>query len=395
MKICLIHNAYYRHSGEETVVENTRRLLEERGHLVTTYFKSSEEIPDMYFGRTRAFFSGIYSFSSKKAMRRLLAEYKPDIVHVHNVFPLISPSVLGECRKAGVPIVMTVHNYRLVCPNGLHMVRSQICEKCSGGREWWCVLRNCERNLFKSLGYALRNYIARTLRLFHDNVTMYICLTEFQKRKLIVAGLPEDRIAVIPNMCSIQTKESSSEGDYVGYVGRLSPEKGIDVLLQCAQILQSVRFRVAGEYVRGPDISRGAPSNIEFCGFLQGDDLNMFRRQMRIAVMPSLWYETFGLILAEASLYGKPVVASRLGAMAEIVDDGKTGLLFDSGNAEDLARKIRTLWDDPELCRQMGQAGKEKALREYSPEKYYDRLMAVYEKAIKLDSPHRDEHPFH
>ena len=111
--------------------------------------------------------------------------------------------------------------------------------------------------------------------------------------------------------------------------------------------------------------------------------------------MPSLCYETFGLILAEASLYGKPVVASRLGAMAEIVDDGKTGLLFDSGNAEDLARKIRTLWDDPELCRQMGQAGKEKALREYSPEKYYDRLMAVYEKAIKLDSPHRDEHPFH
>ena len=384
MRICMVHNCYGTTSGEEIVVNATIALLRQKQHEVVPFIRNSEQIPDMRLGNIRAFFSGIYSFSSKKAMRRLLAEHKPDIVHVHNVFPLISPSVLGECRKAGVPVVMTVHNYRLVCPNGLHMVRGQICEKCCGGREWWCVLRNCERNLFKSLGYALRNYVARTQRLFHDNVTMYTCLTEFQKRKLIVAGLPEDRIAVIPNMCSIQTKESSSEGDYVGYVGRLSPEKGIDVLIKCAQILQSVRFRVAGEFVRGPDIGRDTPSNIEFCGFLQGDDLNMFRRQMRVAVMPSLWYETFGLILAEASLYGKPVVASRLGAMAEIVDDGKTGLLFDSGNAEDLARKIRTLWDDPELCRQMGQAGKEKALREYSPEKYYDRLMAVYAKAIKL-----------
>jgi glycosyltransferase involved in cell wall biosynthesis len=383
LKVLLVHNSYGRFSGEESVVDAQVRLLEDRGHEVLRFDRSSAELHS-FPAVCKAFFTGIYNPVAAWRMRKTLRDIRPDIVHIHNLFPLISPAILPECRKARIPIVMTVHNYRLVCPSGLHLANGKVCEKCSGGREWWCVLRNCERNSFRSLGYALRNYFARITRLFLRNVTMYACLTEFQKRRLIVAGFPETRIAVVPNMCSLKAKDFPSEGSYVAFVGRLSPEKGVEVFLKSAKMLESIRFSVAGKRRDGYDIGRDAPSNVQLFGFLQGDALDTFRRQMRLLVMPSLWFETFGLILAEAGLYGKPVVASRLGAMAEIVEDGKTGLLFEPGNAEDLARKIKTLWDDPGLCRRMGEAGREKAQREYSPEKYYERLIVVYEKAIQL-----------
>lgn len=379
MRVLLVHNSYGKFSGEESVVAEQAQLLEANGHEVLRFERSSAEIHN-FRDKIRAFFAGIYNPASARKMRGIMRERRPDIVHIHNLFPFISPSILAECRKAGIPVVITVHNYRLVCPNGLHMSHGQICEKCSGGKEWWCVLRNCEGSFFKSFGYALRNYIARTLRLFHDNVTIYACLTEFQRQKLIDAGFQGSRIVVIPNMCNVRGSEPSTNGEYVGFVGRISPEKGIDVLLRCAEMLKHIPFKVAGDLESG--ICKSAPPNVEFCGFLQGDDLDMFRQRMRIAAMPSIWYETFGLVLAEAASYGKPVIVSRLGAMAEIVEDGKTGLHFEPGNSEDLAQKIQYLWDNPDICKEIGHAGRAKVLREYSSKKYYQRLMNVYNKAL-------------
>ncbi|MFC1603518.1 glycosyltransferase family 4 protein [Planctomycetota bacterium] len=382
MKILVVHNEYGKFSGEEAVVYNLCHLLEEQGHTVVKFFRSSEEIPGMYFGRTRAFFSGIYSFSAKKTMRKLLAEHKPDIVHIHNVFPLISPSVLGECRNAGVPIVMTVHNYRLVCPNGLFMVDGRICERCRGGREYWCFLRNCEGRVFKSLGYALRNYVARKRRFFLDNVNMYACLTEFQKQKLIAEGFPSDRIIVVPNLVDRNGCDPSGEqGKYIGYVGRISHEKGIQTLMKSAGNCCEIQFKIAGSYYRMPHLPREAPENFELRGHLSGEELDAFYNQSRIIVLSSICYEGFPTVLIEAMLHGKPVICSRIGGLSEIVEDGVTGLLFEPGNSQELTEKIRYLWDRPDLCRQMGQAGREIALREYSTEKYYKRLTAVYEQA--------------
>jgi glycosyltransferase involved in cell wall biosynthesis len=385
MKICLVHNAYGKFSGEEAVVEGTCRLLVEHGHELLLFTRSSAEIPKMRFGKIRAFLSGIYSLSSKKAMRRLLAECKPDIVHIHNVFHLISPSVLGECRKAGVPVVMTVHNYRLVCPNGLHMVAGRVCEKCRGGKEYWCVLQNCEGSLFKSLGYALHTYTARKFRLFADNVTMFVPLTEFHRNRLISDGIPPERIIVIPNMVSVEHEAKSHPlGEYVAFVGRVSAEKGVRTLITAVQKCPDIPFRIAGNYERMPHVLKKAPGNCTFVGHLTGTELEEFYNSSRIIVMPSIWFETFGLCLVEAMVRQKPTVSSRIGALAEVVDEGITGLAFEPGNAEELADKICYLWDRPDLCREIGQAGREKALREYSPDKYYKRLMAVYEKAIEL-----------
>jgi len=384
MKICMVHNEYGIFSGEECVVYNICHLLEGRGHTVIKFFRSSTEIPKMRLGKARAFCSGIYSFPSKRAIRKLLSEQKPDIVHIHNLFPFISPSILGECKKAGISVVMTVHNYRLFCPIGLYMINGQICEKCNDG-EYWCVLRNCTGSLPKSIGYALRMFVARKLKLYYKNVAMYAVLTEFQRQQLISKGLSPNRIVVIPNMITIDKRPvQNSTCDFVGFVGRVSPEKGVSTLVEAANQCGDIAFKASGDYNRMPNLPKEASKNFEFCGHLSGNEIRSFYLHSRVFVLPSIWYEGFPNTLLEAMAFAKPVICSRIGGLPEIVDDGITGLLFEPGNADDLAEKIRYLWDNPELRKKMGHAGREKALREYSPEKYYERLMAVYKKAIEL-----------
>ena len=389
MRVCIVHNSYARPSGEEISVQGLRELLEDHGHHVSMFQRSSAEIEHMRFGAVRAFFSGIYSRSSRRAMRRLLREERPDIVHVNNLYPLISPWVLVECRRAGVPVVMSVRNHRLVCPNGLHLSRGEVCERCLGGREYWCVLRNCEGNIFKSAGYALRNAVARMWRLFIDNVTLYAVLSPFQRDRLVAAGFPSERITVIPNMVRRDggtgpVERAGTLGSYIGYAGRVSPEKGIETLVASARQCPDIPFKIAGAVDRMPHLPGEASRNVTFLGHLGGAKLDAFYRDSRAVVLPSKCLEAFGRPLVEAMSHGKPVVASRIGGMPSIVDDGVTGVLAEPGNVSSLAEHLHALWEQPELCRTMGQAGRATALNEYSPTRYYERLMAAYERARAL-----------
>ena len=385
MKALIVHNEYGKLSGEEAVVEAQAKLLKENGLEALRFEMSSANIPKIRLGKVRAFFSGIYSFSSRRQIRKLLAECKLDVVHIHNLFPLISPSILPECKKAGVPAVMTVHNYRLVCPNGLHMANGMVCEKCSGGKEYWCLLKNCESSLFKSIGYALRNYVARRKRFYLNNVTMYVTLTEFQRNRFIQEGFPAERIVVIPNMTNHNGAAVSEKlGNYIGYIGRISPEKGMLTLIEAARACSDIQFKAAGAYDHMPWLPGKAPQNFKFSGHLNREQLENLYTNSRMIVLPSICFEGFPSVLLESMIHSKPVIASRIGGLPEIVEDGVTGLLFEPGNAENLAQKIRYLWDRPELAQKMGWAGREKVLREYSAKKYYSRLMAVYKKAIEL-----------
>ena len=384
MKVCLIHNHYGIHTGEEAVVDTTCDLLENHGHEAIPFFRSSEEIPDMRFGKIRAFFAGIYNPFSKRALRKLIEEQKPDLVHIHNLFPFISPAILPECRKACVPVVMTVHNFRLFCPTGLYMVNGEICRKCDRG-EHWCFFRNCTGSLYKSLGYALRNFIARKCQFYRKNVTMYATLTEFQRQIMIQKNYPASRITVIPNTVRmVNTPPRTSEGEYVACIGRISPEKGLPVLMGAAEKCKNISFKSAGSYDRMPDLPAKAPKNFQFLGNLDIEALKVFYQSARILALPTICYEGFPVVVIEAMLHKLPVIVSRIGGLPEIVDDGKTGLLFNPGNEEELAKKIRYLWERPELCGKVGEAGREKALSEYSPARYYERLMVCYEKAIEF-----------
>ena len=387
MKVLIVHNEYGAYSGEEAAVDALRSVLTERGHEAFLYTRGSREIESMRLGKTRAFLCGIYNPVSRRAMRGAIAEHRPDVIHIHNLFPFISPSILPECRKAGVPVVMTVHNYRLICPSGLHLRNGEACTECRGGREYRCVFRNCESDFFKSLGYALRGLAARLLGLYRRNVSVYVALTNFQKDRLTREGYPSDRIMVIPNIHR-PAGEGAQEmeqgpGMCVGYVGRVSREKGVHVLLKAAGALPDIPFMVAGRRGRMPELVRSAPANVEFLGHLDRDALRAFYRKIRILAAPSICWEAFPLSLPEAMHQGVPVVCSRIGGLPEIVSDGRTGLLFEPGDSDELARKIDFLWGRPDLCKKMGAAGREKALREYAPQAYYEKLKSVYKVAME------------
>jgi glycosyltransferase involved in cell wall biosynthesis len=265
------------------------------------------------------------------------------------------------------------------------MVADQVCEKCRNGREYWCVLNNCEAHLFKSLGYALRNYVARKLRLFKSSVTMYTCMTQFQKQRLVAEGFSERRLAILPNLArSVDGNGADGSGSYVGFIGRISPEKGVETLMQAAEMLPDVRFKAAGAYEAMPYLPKKAAKNFEFLGAISRESTKWFYSQSRLIVVPSIWFEGFPTVIVEAMMHGKPVIASRIGGIPEIVADDMGVLLFEPGKVNDLAKKIRYLWDRPQLCHQIGKNFREKAVQEYSVKKYYGRLMGIYQKAIEL-----------
>jgi glycosyltransferase involved in cell wall biosynthesis len=275
---------------------------------------------------------------------------------------------------------MFVANYRLMCPNGLHMNKGKTCEKCLGGREYNCVLNNCEGNLLKSTGYALRSAVARVAGFYKNNVSAFVCASRFLKGRMTDAGFDPQRMHLIPNVVpQAEAAEHSADdpGSYVGYVGRLSAEKGVHVLLEAARRLPDVRFRLAGRVAEGFALPDPLPANVELAGFLQGEALRDFYLGARMIVSASECFETFGMSVGEAMQQGRAVVVSRIGVFPEFVNEGVTGLLFETGNAQDLSEKVRLLWDQPQRCVEMGRAGREWARREYSPSTYYQRLINV------------------
>jgi glycosyltransferase involved in cell wall biosynthesis len=385
LKIFQVYNEQRsRFGGEPAVVDTTMRVLAQNGHEPRLVMKSSRVLENSVLKRMNAFWSGVYNIRSYYEMRRALAKDRPDIVHVHSVYPMFSPSVLVACRRANVPVVMTVHSHNLTCPTWHHLYKGRVCEDCVGGHEYRCVLKNCRNNILESSAYALRSGVARRFRLFHDNVNVLIVMTPFAKEKLLQAGFREDQVAVVPNPSPARDIDAIPfAGKYVAFAGRVSQEKGVHTLLAAAAQMPDVPFKVAGD---GPVLSEmmaQAPRNAEFLGRLGRDELHELYGGSRIFVVPSVWFEQFPVVVLEAMARGLPVVASRIGGLPEIIEDGITGALFEPGNPESLMQHVRRLWEDPELCQRMGIAGRQKVMREYTEDTYFHNLMAVYQEAIQ------------
>jgi glycosyltransferase involved in cell wall biosynthesis len=382
----IIHNKYGALSGEESMVGRISGLLRDNGHEVDCWLEEGMPSRAGIRIKAQAFTSGIYSFKSAQKVRQRISSFRPDLVQVQNLYPMLSPSILPAIRKMRVPVVMRLANYRLACPSGLFLSHGQVCERCLGGKEYWCVLRNCENSIPRSIGYSLRSFAARALGLYKANVTVFYAQTVFQKVKLVQAGIPAERIDTIPNMVEIpECADVDETGDYVGFAGRLSAEKGINTLWDSAKNCPQIPFRLAGHLRRMPDVEKEKPANVELLGHLDERQIDVFYRGGRMFVLPSKWYEGFPGVIIEAMLRGKPVICSRIGGLPEIVDEGVTGLLFTPGDPADLAAKIEWLWNHPEVCVAMGRAGREKALREYSPVRYYELLMSVYGRALEMN----------
>jgi glycosyltransferase involved in cell wall biosynthesis len=384
MKIIQVENHPRHGGGASNLFKMTVDLLERKGHCAIKLERKSSDINAGLYGKWKAFASGIYSLSTKIAMERMLELERPDIIHVHDLYPQLV-WILPACREAGVPVVMTCHNYRMTCPALFHFHSGAVCEKCLSGREYWCIRNNCRGNFLESTAFALHNVVARKLRLFTDNVTMFIAITDFARDRLRCIGLPTERIAILPNMVNLPgSPVGTSYGGYVSYVGRFSPEKGIEILLAAAKIIGTIPIRLAGDVSTMPELRRQTAENVRFVGHLDGNQLYEFYRTSKIVVLPSTWFEVCPLTALEAMGHGLPVIASRIGSLQHIVEEGVTGLLFDPGDPVDLARKIKMLWDNDDLCGQMGQIARKKAINEYSEESYYTKLMAIYKKAIQI-----------
>ncbi len=375
MKILVAHNAYGRYSGEEAVVDRFVADMAAIGHEVETLFRSSHDAREHLWGQVQGFFAGIYCSEGVLAMREALRSFRPDVVNVHNLYPFLSPAVLQECHKAGVPVVMTVHNYRLVCPTGLLLHNDKPCEQClTRGNEWPCLLHNCERSLPRSLGYAVRNGFARRRRYYRDHVDCYCSLTAFQRDKLVAAGFDKEKIIVIPNYIQISGGSATAQQEgcdrtpYIGYVGRLSREKGYDLLLSVAQRRPQWQFRMAGE-VR--DTLPPLPKNVTLCGKLSPQALDNFYRNACCIALPSRCYEGFPMTLLEAFAAGKPCIAPRHGAFPQLMGEGAEacGLLFAPNDADDLERALAQLMENEAVRQQLGDNARRNVQEHYSRER--------------------------
>jgi len=386
MKVLQLYNQYRSlFGGEETVVRLIARLVEKSGGEARLLMRSSRGLDQSFRGRARAFASGIYNPFAYRDVMDYLTSFRPDIAHVHNLYPLFSPSVLVALRRSGVPVVMTVHNHFHTCPRADHLCKGRICERCVGGREYHCALHNCRDNFIESVGYAARSATARKFRLFVDNVAVVIALNQFAKNRLVKAGFDAERIVVLPNMVDVPDNPTdASQGRYAVFSGRMSPEKGVATLLEAARRTPEIPIRLVGG---GPTLGEHmaeAPSNATFLGQIAENGVREEYRGARLLVVPSQWFEGCPLVILEAMSHGLPVIASRIGGLPEIVDDGVSGLLFDPGDPRDLAERIHRLWSDPGLCRRMGAAGRHKVEREFSLSAYWKRLEAIYHTAIHL-----------
>lgn len=375
MKLLLVHNDYGKPSGEEAVVAGMEAMMRGKSWEVARLRMSTAGVRDTLRGKVSAFASGLYSPKGVSAMREVLKSERPDVVNVHNLYPFISPAALFECRRAGVPVVMTIHNFRLVCPTGLFMRDGSPCEEClRRGNEWGCVAHNCEGSILKSTAYAARNAVARLSGAYRKCVDRYACITDFQRRKLTEAGLPGERMLVIPNSIAVGEEPEYGRGEYVAFCGRLSREKGVDMIIETARQNPHIPFRLAGE-LRDQELADDLPRNVRLEGFVSGGKLEEFYRGARFCVMASRCYEGFPMSILEAARYGRATIAPDHGGFTEIIGhgEGSVGRLFRPGHQAGLEQGVRELWENPRLTAELGKGAFDKLRTHYSTEVVADR----------------------
>ncbi len=386
LNVISVHNHYLTAGGEDQVFESEARLLRERGHEVTQV-EEQNAYPDSVSKKIGMAVDCVWSRRWHREFRALLQKVRPDVVHVHNFFPRISPSVYYACRREGVPVVQTLHNYRLLCAGAELYRDGKVCEECLDHG----VLRGVRYGCYQGskLGTAVLTLMVdvhRRARTWSNMVDCYIALTEFSRSKLIAGGLPADRIRVKPNFVMPDPGLKTGSGDYALFVGRLVKSKGVPAMLEAWKELSAVPLHVVGdgpcrEQIESERASGSLPS-VTYRGRLPRAETLAAMKNARFLVFPSEWYEGFPVTIAEAFACGVPVIGSRLGAMQEIIADGVTGLHFHAGDVQDLRRKVRWAWEHPADIQEMGLRARQEFEQKYTAERNISMLEEAYEFAL-------------
>jgi glycosyltransferase involved in cell wall biosynthesis len=385
VRVAILHNRYARRGGEDSVVETEAELLRKAGCEVALFTVESEALLRSRAARVRAGLRARWNPETVARVARFLRERPCDVAHVHNFFPLLSPSAHAALRGLGVPVVQTLHNYRLVCANGIFLREGRPCEECAVRGPWRAVRYGCYR------GSRLATAVWAEATAWHRRrgtwlacVDRFVAPSEFARRKLAAAGLPARRIVVKPNPVP-DPGEPGPPGRGAAYVGRLSPEKGVACLLDAWRALPGAPgLAIAGsgpEEARLRERARGIPG-VRFLGEIPRERVPEVLAGAAFAVAPSLCYEAFPTAVAEAMAAGRAVVASDAGAMAELVEHGASGLLFRSGDRASLASACRRLLDDAELAAALGREARARYAEELAPSRSTQRLLSLYAEVV-------------
>ncbi|WP_416464980.1 glycosyltransferase family 4 protein [Sphingomonas sp. VDB2] len=381
MKILHVFNRHRGGGGADNAWDATIALSRRRGLDIAIFERDSRDLSTGMAGRISAFANGLYAPGALRAFAARLEQDRPDIVHTHELYPLLTPWLFEHCTRAGIPIVHSCYDFRITCPIATHHDGAAVCTRCADHGAHHALLRNCRENLPESAAFALRHAVAGWRDFYRRHVSRFIVLTDFSRDWLHAqAGIPLDRIGV--NECTIPASPDPvdpGQGGYFAFAGRFVPEKGLDVLIAASRIT-GLPIHIAGPYGSDPAplVAQGLPVTITS----SPQSLAAVYRGARALVVPSLWFETFAIVAAEAMAHGVPVIASRIGALNDTVREERTGLHFVPGDAADLARQMRRLWDDPALCRNLGATAHADVRTRFNEDIHFQRLMDAYEQVL-------------
>jgi len=385
-RVLFVHNRYLQRGGEDVEFEAEKRLMESRGHDVSTCIADNQELLAMPPHRILA--TAIWSRAGYARVRDAVRKFRPDIVHFHNTFAVISPASLWACENATGPrpaVVQSLHNYRIGCPAGPLCREGRACTTClSKYFAWPAVLRACyHHSRSKSLAVAVMSTVHRCLRTWKGRVDAFIALTHFARALHIRTGLPSERIFVKPNFPGISGPAGAGGGGFALFVGRLAPEKGIQVLLDAwRRVGTQIPVLIAGNGPLAATVENCGIANVRYLGSKSSQDVFSLMQNAEFLVVPSTQVENFGLVLAEGFAAGCPSIASRIGALEELTSHRQTGLLFEPGNPTALAESVEWAVRHPEILRKMRLSARAEFEAKYTPERNYDMTMAIYGRAL-------------
>jgi glycosyltransferase involved in cell wall biosynthesis len=364
MKVLLVHNKYRTSapSGEDMAVGNERRMLESRGVEVVPFERCNDDLDESSLTAKAAMAANtVWSQRSRSELRSVLRHVRPDIVHVHNTFSLLSPSIYGACKAEGVPVVQTLHNFRFFCPSALFLREGKPCEDCLDKSLLQSVRHRCYRGSFGATAtLAAMLTLHRTIGTYSRDIDRYIALTQFARGKILKGGIAEHKLTVKPNFLPNPPAPGNGAGGYVVYVGRLLEGKGTETLVAAWRHLPSVRLRIVGDGALRAGLEAVAKRenlNIEFTGMQNRSFVLETISNAELLIVPSEWYEGFPMVVAESFACGTPVLASRIGSLDELIADGVTGRKFTAADSQWLAGAVRAaLADKAGLARMRGNA---------------------------------------
>lgn len=381
----MAHNHYLVRGGEDESFKAETMMLRDAGHAVTTYTRHNLELEGM--GGPRQAATTVWSQETYNTVRKLLRSSGAHVLHVQNFFPLVSPSIYYAARAEGVPVVQSLRNYRLLCVNGLFFRDGRPCEDCLGKRvQLPGIIHACYRDSRQaSTVVAAMNAAHRLIGTWSRMVEVYIALTEFARQKFLDGGWPAERIVVKPNFVHPDPGVGAQERNGMLFVGRLSAEKGLATVLAAWRVLgpQGIPLRIVGDGLMRRTVQEAASSNpgIDYLGPRSNEEILDLVGNAQAVIVPSEWYETFGRVVIEAYAKGTPVIASRIGALAEIVEHEGTGLIFAPGSVQELVAAVQRVVRQPESWRSMGVRARSRYEESYTADRNYHYLLEAYARA--------------